>query len=646
MLYLLLFKCLHFSELNYETPTSTSSNDASQKHNLSENQPQARLWRSPGEKKCIEPITPPPGNSATLHKVDDAFGSSLVDEMKPDKETSLQKSVKSKFREKRNSAKQSTTNNTVPMALPSKLDEPAEVKLSHPEQPCITGKSLMSDSNVYGTDTLFGLLPQSSMLGMTLSDPMKLLTESHKSGGNDSILSRMKEIDGKLLELQQNKTTIEEQILKLQKEKIAVDHVTMQLQNERFLLLGSLLSGRADSNLNNQSPPINQTFVPIAAAQPPTNTESRKISVVSPNSLNKRHDLMKNSTTKNANDNDDDAATSVNPVKRILGIVDMTDDLSAIINRKRKRSTSNKAKYSHGKTSTKRHRAQKPETIVVDDHNYAESVDGSELNDESHAKRNKPNDPIELNQNSGVKQKSTTDIVVPAKKNPKNTSKDSTNHLLNSSIPTKLDHADKSPTKLFDRKLPDVKRSLSICLSPVKEPSSAVLDFPDTEDTDIISSNVPERLHKRQRGQRKITNKQLTRKNSASKAIEAPTKVIEALSKAIEAPTKTIEAPSKAIEAPVIVEPFSVKKCSVKLSRIKSSDYLLNFHGFEMSESAIVPNVAEFCHHEYKVQSTNTRDENKSSKDKSQYVGKLLGHKTPISFMKVKIKQIEINYEY
>lgn len=518
--------------------------------------------------------------------------------------------MKSKFRDKRDSAKKTTTDQqTVSMAIPSKLSA-TDAQKDHPEQSYISGKSVMSDSNVYATDNLFSLLPQSSMLGIALADPMRLLTESHKSGGNDSILTRMKEIDGKLLQLQHNKTAIEEHILKLQKEKITVDHVTMQLQNERFLLLGSLLSGRSDTNLSHQPASIQNTFVPIASAPLASNNDARKISVVSPNSLNKRHDLLQSSTLKNVTDKDDIVATASNPVKRVLGIVDMTDDLSAFINRKRNRSTSQKTKSAHGKASAKQHRVEKPESIV-DDHNYAESVDDLELNHESQSKRRKINAPIEVKQNkqnSGVNEKSTADIVEPSKKLQKNqSSKDATNHQLNSGIYTKTDNAYKSPTKLFDPKMADVVKSLSICLSPVKESATQVFDISGIEDKEIISSNVPEQLIKRQRGQRKTTNRQIARKSS----------------------------PSKPVEFPVIEEHFSVKKCSVKLSRIKSSDYLLNFHGFEMSESAIIPNVDEFWNHNNKGQFTYTRDTNQGSKDECQYDGLLLGHKSPITFMKV-----------
>lgn len=165
---------------------------------------QPRLWRSPGEKKIIEPAT----------QAKDASNPELERTKKP-------KDNKDKKRSK-----------------PKETEHLATLTTK-----CSASLSIDSRAQLTTSTGLLQVLSVSTF--PSLNDPKQ--SELPSSSG-DPVLNRMKEIDLKLMEYQQQKMSIDEIILKYQKEKMSIEQMTMQLQNERFQLLSSMLANSNNAN--------------------------------------------------------------------------------------------------------------------------------------------------------------------------------------------------------------------------------------------------------------------------------------------------------------------------------------------------------------------------------------------------------------
>lgn len=510
-------------------------------------------------------------------------------ESKRSKHSSSKSSKHNKTREKSTNDKKNTKNtiDSIDLLQSEKSNQSESLINSVPITSSITNAH-------FPIDALFGLLPATSSLhNMSLTEPMRFVTESHQNGGSESLLQRMKEIDVKLLHLQQNKIKIEEKILQLQKDKIANDQNTMQLQNERFLLLGSLLSSRSDSNV------INQPLVPLTINTKPEKTPQKqkdvgKISVVSPNSINKSHQNSIKNTEQIIKKNDNNTGTTgTNSMKRVLGIVDMTKDLSAYIkNKKRKHSASQKTKQTAGER--KKISNVLTETKIVDDHNYAENINEQEQHNQPLKRKKMDNQPID---EPNVKLCNFESKQPTKSKNVEKSSSVLSKTLKNTDTPN-------TSEKL---------QGLTICLTPIQKLLPSYVQEISDSDTDIRSNNNVansssstsnrKELKRQQRfkNKRKNKTKSLNQKQFSSNKMN----------------TTTME---------------HYMQCYVKLTRIKSSDYLLNFRGFELSNNVLVPHSSELSDvDDLKLQS----DVETSSK----YIfdGQLFGHKSPISFIKVRL---------
>lgn len=182
-----------------------------------------RVWRSAGEKKCIEP------SKSTLRSIDIFDPSRPVEAVKVIETT---KGIEPKSSSQRKSQTQTIKSSpTIVLPPPPKADVK---KAGSPNKKANTAVTKEKNSLVHRHH-----LSDSNHSAPLLSDSLKIMTE------NNIVLQRMKDIDLKLMELQVKKTVIDEQIHNLHKDKNVIDQTTMQLQNERFLLLSSLLTSNA-----------------------------------------------------------------------------------------------------------------------------------------------------------------------------------------------------------------------------------------------------------------------------------------------------------------------------------------------------------------------------------------------------------------
>lgn len=516
-------------------------------------------------------------------------------ELKRSKHSSS-KNSKHKTREKSSNEKKNTkvTTDTLNIFQSEKTD-PTELLKNTVAMSQSLNDTLATNAN-FPFD-LFGLIPASSSLhGMSLTEPMRLVTESHQYGSSESVFNRMKDIDVKLLELQHNKMQIEEKILQLQKEKISIDQNTMQLQNERFLLLGSLLASKPDNNL------INPTLLPLTINTTPekesqTQKDVAKISVVSPNSINKSHQNSIKSTDHVKNN---DKNTTTNSMKRVLGIVDITKDLSAYIKNKRKHSASQKTKpINETKTTT-----AFSDSIIVDDHNYAETINDL---DKDHQAKRKKTDNFSID---GKNQKLSVSVESSMKsKNLEKFSKNSVDIqnndvLLSKSLKKKSLNKHQSTDK---SNAPEKVQTLSICLTPIQKLLPSYVQ--EISDTESKSNNVPDSL---------INKKDLKGQRLNKRKIKT--------GKRLNQNDFSIDKNNASME-------LYLKKCYVKLTRIKSSDYLLNFRGFEMNDNVLVPHSSDISDIE---RYDDLKRESKTEPfDRNVFDGQLFGHKTPITCVKV-----------
>lgn len=163
---------------------------------------QPRLWRSPGEKKIIEP----------------------TQQAKDVSNPELERTKKLKDNKDKNRGKHNETRHH---------DESLTKKCSI--SPLIDSRSRLTTSA--------GLLQV-----QVDSNAVRFTSLNDKGSRNDPILNRMQEIDLKLMQYQDQKMKIDEIILKYQKEKMTIEQMTMQLQNERFQLLSSMLASSNNAN--------------------------------------------------------------------------------------------------------------------------------------------------------------------------------------------------------------------------------------------------------------------------------------------------------------------------------------------------------------------------------------------------------------
>lgn len=171
---------------------------------------QPRLWRSPGEKKIIEPT-----------KVDS----------NPELErTKKLKDNKDKNRGKHNDPRHSDESLTSKCSISPLIDSRSQPITS-------TGLLQVREAASNAVSTFTSLNDQGR----------SIITESPPSS-SDPILNRMKEIDLKLMEYQKDKMSIDQIILKYQTEKMTIEEKTMELQNERFQLLSSMLANSNNAN--------------------------------------------------------------------------------------------------------------------------------------------------------------------------------------------------------------------------------------------------------------------------------------------------------------------------------------------------------------------------------------------------------------
>lgn len=173
---------------------------------------QPRLWRSPGEKKIIQPTT------------------QAKDAANPEHERSKKlKNNKTKNRGKHNdTARQHDGSLTKKCSISPLID-------SHSQLPSPGLLQVQADLNAISTLT-------------SLNDQRRSPAAELPSSSGDPILNRMQEIDLKLMKYQQEKMSIDEIILQYQKEKMSIEQNTMQLQNERFQLLSSMLAQSNNAN--------------------------------------------------------------------------------------------------------------------------------------------------------------------------------------------------------------------------------------------------------------------------------------------------------------------------------------------------------------------------------------------------------------
>lgn len=203
-----------------------------------------RVWRSAGEKKCIEPT------KSTLRSIDIFDPARPVESLKVVEPTKAIESKSSTPRKERGKSQSQSIRPPVvvlqPKIEPKKGNTPTKKgsTIGMKEKVSSIHRHHPSDSNQKSTVVTESVTNTTPLL----SDSLKLVTE------NNTVLQRMKDIDLKIMEMQVKKTSIDEQIHNLHKEKSVIDQTTIQLHNERFLLLSSLLTNNAVSQKKVESP--------------------------------------------------------------------------------------------------------------------------------------------------------------------------------------------------------------------------------------------------------------------------------------------------------------------------------------------------------------------------------------------------------
>ncbi|XP_037025757.1 FK506-binding protein 5 [Bradysia coprophila] len=200
-----------------------------------------RVWRSAGEKKCIEPST-----KSTLRSIDIFDPTRPVELLKviePAKPPVESKCASSPRKERGKS--QSHTAMKSPISVGQARNESKKSSQSTPVKKgnSIAIKEKLSpmhrnhvtvDSNNKSSSVTESTLV--NQVTHSLSDSLKMPIDG------SVILQRMKDIDLKMMEMMVKKSVIDEKIMNLHKEKSDIDQATMKLQHERFSLLTSLLA--------------------------------------------------------------------------------------------------------------------------------------------------------------------------------------------------------------------------------------------------------------------------------------------------------------------------------------------------------------------------------------------------------------------
>lgn len=230
-----------------------------------------RVWRSAGEKKCIEPT------KSTLRSIDIFDPARPVESLKVVEPTKAIESKSSTPRKERGKSQSQSIRSPVvvpqPRIEPKKGGTPTKKgnTIGMKEKVSSIHRHHPSDSNQKSTVVNESVTNHTTPL---LSDSLKLVTE------NNTVLQRMKDIDLKIMEMQVKKTSIDEQIHNLHKEKSVIDQTTIQLHNERFLLLSSLLTNNAVSQKKVESPQakhIEQKVVEVSSDDEVLIVGTRKI---------------------------------------------------------------------------------------------------------------------------------------------------------------------------------------------------------------------------------------------------------------------------------------------------------------------------------------------------------------------------------
>ncbi|XP_055377772.1 putative uncharacterized protein DDB_G0282133 isoform X2 [Condylostylus longicornis] len=296
----------HFMELSEPENDSTKYNN--DQNIPSDNELQrkndyisSRLWKSPGEKKCIE------------FSSEETTDNALTPEIKNDKNENIKDS-------KSNSNKNSET----------------------PDTSTTTTSLDFTNSN--------NLRENSKNPSLVCTNETESVAENTFE---ETVVNNLKEIDLKLLELHKRKMFVEEMILKLQKDKMEIDFASMQLQNEKFLIMNATVT---KSNIcNSQKNPLLtfQTYLnstnnmmnePLSASDYISNmfANNQKSIPVTPTTKRKRPDSQSSSTSGSS-------PTKKMCTRRRLSISGDNDGSETDENSK-KASTSNTIKGTHSET--------------------------------------------------------------------------------------------------------------------------------------------------------------------------------------------------------------------------------------------------------------------------------------------------------
>lgn len=191
-----------------------------------------RVWRSAGEKKCIES-----SSKSTLRSIDIFDPSRPVEPLNVVEPPKAATELKSSSPRKERGKSQSRTNKSPVIVPPPRT----EAKKSNP--PIKKGNTIAIKEKISPVHRHHHLSDNNSKPTLVTESTAHLLSDSLKNvTDNNTVLQRMKDIDLKIMEMQVKKTCIDDQIHNLHKEKSVIDQTAIQLQNERFLLLSSLLA--------------------------------------------------------------------------------------------------------------------------------------------------------------------------------------------------------------------------------------------------------------------------------------------------------------------------------------------------------------------------------------------------------------------
>lgn len=229
-MHLLIYSFQKCNAQNCSFHTGNSIHSSSMTKHSHGDQPH-RVWRSAGEKKCIES-----SSKSTLRSIDIFDPSRPVEPLnvvEPPKATESKSASPRKERGK----SQSQTNKSPVIVPPPRI----EAKKSNP--PIKKGNTIAIKEKISPVHRHHHLTDNNSKPTLVAESTAHLLSDSLKNvTDNNTVLQRMKDIDLKIMEMQVKKTCIDDQIHNLHKEKSVIDQTTIQLQNERFLLLTSLLA--------------------------------------------------------------------------------------------------------------------------------------------------------------------------------------------------------------------------------------------------------------------------------------------------------------------------------------------------------------------------------------------------------------------